>query len=534
MDLAFEDVEGFKEQQRRRRLLRVAVVGCLAVGAWLAYQRYHTRLEYLMPLVEERSPDDPRVLLGAGSESIEESVEVVQVRRLLSHELPAYVDALRRYRKRNARSPGSDSGEELAGAREALLARVGDDDALRAVVTVLTRLGEQDLAGHGDRILELFEGLDVILAERNLPFQTEATLVEEAVPTLRVRSYERIAESRFRVGGQTLPVPYLERLDLTNLPRDPDELPWEGRNPAVPVRAVLAAANRALLASLHPGGCWCVSRVEPPQALAWVESTIGAQVLEDWRSELTGRTSPAAWRALEKVSEAVAHRNAILRDVNQRDPSRLVTPNWTSVRLNWYGEAWLDQMYPYAARGLVRMQIEDIVRLREYDKAVAEPLEGAGPALRELFDELFRLASAGEVQRARLVRTGRLPERLTGRWGGVVADDRGVAWVVERLTALAVGPVSCAAAVGDLTFEAVDGTNAVPATWVLAELSRTVLRATDLDATSLAAAVRPLLEASCPDLSQKARTLFERHLGPWEPVENDAVMGIARQAPVSH
>ena len=529
MDVAIDDINEFTERIRRRRLKRVAIFGTLAFTCWLVYHRYHPRLDALIAFPEAMPPDDPRVLLSASSASGETPDDLRWFRTLFSREFPRYLREFRRYRNLNARHPGSDDGARLASARSRLLDFVRDDKEIQAVVSVIVSLAEQDLAGHETRIFDLFDSLNVILEGRALPFFAEAELAGTRPPTLQVRFFEVVARSRFRIAEDIYPARFIDRLDLMDFYRNPDQLPWHDDLATVPVRAVLAQANRGLLGALHPDGCWCLSRVDPPASLAWAEPAIGKAVFEHWRQHLEETVSPSAWSALVKVSTRVANRNRIFRAANQRDPDHIVTLSPSSVRLNDYGEAWLEEMKPYAARGLVRLQLEDMARLRINDKAIAEDLDAAAPALQAVLRERLRLAAAGEVHRVHLVHTNRMPPRIRGRVGGRLEDTAGVGWVVESLSWLASTHVSCAATVGDLVFDAVDGPHGEASAWVLAELSGLPIREDDLDATTLSSVLKRLLETPCDDIKQKARSLYEQHFGPWHDAEPTEIVGIARQ-----
>lgn len=512
-----DEIEAYFEQSRRRVVRRLLFVcGFLAV-VYFGYRSAPQGIEHISQLLalEDQGPscDDPRTLFSASP--WQGTVDYERFRRLFARRLPAYVDDLRKFRKHNYENPGADDGARLHAARRKLMALVANDPQASAILSTLTRLAEEAPEDHRKDISQRLMGLSVLMEERSLPFRLGGGVIQdEGMAILTIRVHELLAEETFDKGPAHYTVAFLDRVDLTNLERDPDLPPVSPETPDVLVRAVMTEANGTLLGALNPDGFWRLSPVMPERVvLDSLERDLARTVFTQWKAALELQVGSESWSALEQVSRLVARRNRFYRKINQREVGRLVMLEPFSVRLGWAGKRWLDDREPYAVQGLIRMRLEDIGQIRAWDRELSKPMAAAAPAIRAILLAQLKLAAIDRVERVhlrenpQLLRGSTLPEPRALSLAG------GLAQVIEE-------PSQCASSLAMLAARALYSPTGdqLSSHRILRTLSQDEDVDAPISATELTRVMAAVASLACDTVVARARAHYEVTFGPYEPI----------------
>lgn len=508
--------EEFSLHLRARRLQRGLMVGALLALSYVAYAFWPSSVTHLLALNPELRADDPRQFLqhrpSAAEQQAYQSVEPV-----FAVTLPAWLEEVRSFHSSTGpRDPRAFPS--LSQARERLEASVQPrqpgDEALAAIVGTLIQLGERAQAQDIQPIAETLDNLNLLARSRQWPFEVQGGLEQdEKGLSLNIRIYEQVGEQPFTLDGQSVVVQILDRLNLQRYFRSPDPVLQADRKAVLYARTVMQEANRQLLASLPPGGRWLLEPRTPSEETAKaLELSLGERVRSEWNTFLDAHLTEAERQELPALTRQIEQRNRLYRDINDRDPRRLSITDPTSIAGS-EGSMRLSYLEPYAARGKVRITVEDLVALKKLDQALDERLQAASAGIQQLYRERMQQAAARELRFEQLMGQPQKPVPAFVKLEAGADALSTSAFVGSALASVVDGGAMCSTSLAVQVGAALDSDHPEKssARWVLQLLSESKAAAkTRAEVLTQAQALMPV---SCESLGIKAKAAYVQHFG---------------------
>ncbi len=537
-----DEFDVFLQQQKRARIKRIGLLAVFALGAYILYLYAPSELKALMSSSSGLPPDDPRVLFKpasslSGDDDGDLDSDLERSRILFGILLPEHWNLLQML-QRDADAPHA-LVQRLNTSRTRLRRMLRSDPSLDTVVSSILRLASHHPFDHYDKLMELTATLNTLLLRKNIPITVEFESSDSStgerkrrLPLLRV--YEKLQPFTLRWYDETINIPVVYRIDAGDLIHDPDRPAARPRSPTVHVRWVLSRFYAELFSALDEDGMWPLARVTPPSLeLIGLERTLGQALRERIRLPPLSENAEKAWT---KVVAHVAARNALFREINDRDPDRLTPFVANSVALGEEGHRWIEQIKPYVIRGTLRLTLSDLALIEHADAAILPHVEPIVPRLRALMERALRWEAMGQAARARLP-----AEDFNEPADAAKISVDGMESIVsrlrfevsDRLARLAMSADACILQLSETAADAVDAPQdkREAARYVLSLLSQTApLMPSDSDAEitrsiepttlgSLNDHMNTLLEEECRVIQTRAIGWYEIFFGPWSPPE---------------
>lgn len=508
--------EEFSRHLRLRRLKRGIMVGTLAALSYVIYTFWPGSVSHLLALNPELPADDPRQFLqhrpAAAEQQAFRSVEPV-----FSVTLPAWLEAVRAFHSTAApRQP--NTFPELVKAREQLEASVKPqqpgDEALAAIIGTLIQLGERSSEQDVLPVQETLDNLNLLSRSRQWPYEVQGGLEQEDKGLfLNVRIYEQVGEQPFTLDGQSSVVRVLDRLNLQRYARMPDPSLEPDQKQTLYARPVLQEINRQLLSSLPPGGRWLLeARTPSEEAAKTLELALGERVRTEWNALFDAHLTESERQELPALTRQVEQRNKLYRDINDRDPRRISITDPTSIA-GVEGRLRLAYLEPYAARGKVRVTVEDLLALKKLDQALDERVQAASAGIQQLYRTRLEQAAAREIRFEQLMGQPQkpIPAFLKAEAGSDALERS--AQVGSALASFVDDGALCSTTLAGQMSAALNTEHpeVSSARWVLQLLSHHPQVAKTRAEVLIQA--QEVLKSSCEVLGSQARSLYGQHFG---------------------
>lgn len=409
--------DAFLVRNRKRRIAQSLLALGLLAGAMAAWKVAPARVDRLLALSPAHASDDPR---GIFPEPSPESPDHVRLHAVFEDALPRYLEALRAA----TLDPTSSTAIGLrTSTAQALLTAANGDEALHAALSSLTRTLELDLERNRSAVEEHLGNLQALVKTREWPIVVEGSPVQEERGTfLNLRIYERVGYLAFRTDAGAVQIPVLDRFNLQSLVRHPEPQRGSADQPVVYARRVWMEAGSGLLSALHEGGTYRLTSLTPTsQTVQILEKALAKQSYASWNAALAPQVNEVERQALSQLSTVLDERNALYRQINDRDPRRL-SITYPAGIAGETGRAHLAQLEPYALQGKIRLTIEDLNGLKQLDRTLEQHLAAALPAVRAVQEQLFRQEGIRALH-ARHVQSRAIPNAVTKVAGASISTS---------------------------------------------------------------------------------------------------------------